>query len=99
MDVWSAFYPEEGLVHPGMLLRMVKASLFRSFAPGPWFHTASDCRFLGLAAVGSTLTSRAVVTGLSSRNGHEIVEFDAVVDADSAPALAVRHTAIYSLGG
>jgi acyl dehydratase len=95
----SAAYKEQGIVHPGLLLRMVNASLFRSVTMGPWIHTESSCRFLGRAPVGSTLSSRGVVTGLSSRKGNDYVHYDALVCADERAVLAVAHTAIYSLAG
>src|SRR5581483_4677677 len=93
----STLYAEHGLIHQGLLLRMVNASLFRNVVLGPWIHTESDCVFLGLAAVGSTLSSRAVVTGLSSRNGNDYVHFDALVLADETPEMLAHHTAIYRL--
>jgi len=93
----SALYVDEGIVHPGILLRMVNASLFGNVELGPWIHTASDCTFLGTARTGTTLSSRAVVTALSSRNGNDYVHYDALVLADGAPALLAHHTAIYRL--
>jgi acyl dehydratase len=94
----SPRYAGEGIVHPGLLLRMVNASLFRNVALGPWIHTESDCTFLGIALVGVTLSSRAIVTGLSSRNGNDYVHYDALVLADDDPVMLAHHTAIYRLG-
>jgi len=94
----STLYTDDGIVHPGLLLRMVNAALFRNVALGPWIHTESDCAFLGTAPVGATLSARAVVTGLSSRNHNDYVHYDALVLADDAPVLLARHTAIYRLG-
>ena len=94
----STLYADDGIVHPGLLLRMVNAALFRNVALGPWIHTESDCAFLGTARVGATLSARAVVTALSSRNHNDYVHYDALVLADDAPVLLARHTAIYRLG-
>jgi acyl dehydratase len=94
----SPLYADESIVHPGLLLRMVNASLFRNVALGPWIHTKSDCTFVAPARVGATLSSRAVVTDLSSRNGNDYVHYDALVLADESPAMLVHHTAIYRLG-
>jgi hypothetical protein len=93
----STLYADEGVVHPGLLLRMVNASLFRNVMLGPWIHTQSECTLLGAARVGSTLSSRAIVTDLSSRNGNDYVHYDALVLADEAPVLLAHHTAIYRL--
>lgn len=93
----SALYADEGIVHPGILLRMVNASLFRNIELGPWIHTASECTFLGPARTGTTLSSRAVVMALSSRNGNDYVHFDALVLAGDEPVMLAHHTAIYRL--
>lgn len=95
----STLYADEGIVHPGILLRMVNASLLRNVELGPWIHTASDCTFLGTAHTGATLSSRAVVMALSSRNGNDYVHYDALVLADDTPVLLAHHTAIYRLAG
>jgi acyl dehydratase len=92
-----ALYRDDGLVHPGLLLRMVNAALFRNVALGPWIHTASDCRFLALARVGATLSARARVTDTFERNGNSYVTYDALVLADEAAVAEVHHTAIYQL--
>jgi acyl dehydratase len=85
-------------VHPGALLRMVNAVLFRNVAMGPWIHTASSCRFLAPAPVPSTLTAHGVVTERYERNGKSWVRFDALVLAGERPVVEVDHLAIYDLG-
>jgi acyl dehydratase len=94
----STLYADEGIVHPGALLRMVNASLLRNVALGPWIHTESDCLFVAPACVGATLSVRAVVTDLWSHKANDYVRYDALVLADDAPAIVVRHAAIYRLG-
>lgn len=88
----------EKFVHPGALLRMVNAVLFRNVVMGPWIHTGSDCRLLGPAAVGSELTGYGVVTNRYERKGKSWVRFDALVLADGEPVALVDHMAIYDLG-
>jgi acyl dehydratase len=88
----------EKFVHPGALLRMVNAVLFRNVVMGPWIHTGSDCRLLAPAPVGSELTGFGVVTDRYERNGKSWVRFDALVVADGEPVALVDHTAIYDLG-
>ena len=85
-------------VHPGALLRMVNAALFRNVVMGPWIHTGSSCRFLAPAPVPTTLTAHALVTDRYERNGKSWVRFDALVLAGERPVVEVDHTAIYDLG-
>jgi hypothetical protein len=92
-------YREQGLVHPGALLRMVNALLVRNVRLGPWIHTASTCTLLGLARVPSTLRAHGIVTETFERNGHEYVRYDALVVSGDLPVMYVEHTAIYSVQG
>ena len=85
-------------VHPGALLRMVNAVLFRNVALGPWIHTGSSCRYLAPAPVPTTLTAHGVVTDRYERNGKAYVRFDALVLAGERPVVEVDHVAIYDLG-
>jgi len=85
-------------VHPGALLRMVNAVLFRNVAMGPWIHTSSVCRYLAPAPVPTTLTAHGVVTDRYERNGKSYVRFDALVLAGERPVVEVDHVAIYDLG-
>jgi hypothetical protein len=85
-------------VHPGALLRMVNAVLFRNVVMGPWIHTASSCRFLAAAPLPATLTAHGVVTERYERNGKSWVRFDALVLAGERPVVEVDHLAIYDLG-
>jgi hypothetical protein len=89
----------DGVVHPGLLLRLVNAALMRNVALGPWIHTASECRLLGVARVCSVLSVRSTVTGRSHRNGNDHVRYDALVLSDGRPVMEVDHSAIYALGG
>jgi acyl dehydratase len=85
-------------VHPGVLLRMVNAVLFRSVAMGPWIHTASTVRFLAPAPATTVLTGHGIVTERYERNGKSWVRFDALVLAGERPVVEVDHLAIYDLG-
>jgi acyl dehydratase len=93
----SPLYDE--LVHPGLLLRLVNLALMRNVELGPWIHTASDCRFLGLARVGEPVAVRSRVVELQRRNGNDVVRYDALVLAAGRPVAEVHHTAIWRLGG
>lgn len=91
-------YRDEGVVHPGALLRMVNALLVRNVALGPWIHTGSNCVFLGIARVPTLLRAHAIVTETFERNGHDYVRYDALVLSDDTPVMYVDHTAIYRVG-
>jgi len=89
-------YAEQGLAHPGLVLRMCNRLLTENVVMGPWIHIASDLRFLGVARRGETLAARARVTANVDRKGHRIVSLDAVVLADGArPVARVAHDAIW----
>jgi acyl dehydratase len=89
----------DGVLHPGLLLRLVNRALMRNVALGPWVHTASSCRWLAVARVPAELSVRSTVTGRSERKGHKYVHYDALVLADGRPVAEVAHEAIYSLAG
>lgn len=93
-----ALYREQSLAHPGLLLRLVNLLLMRNVELGPWVHTSSSCRLLGLARLPAEMTVRGVVRDVGERGGHDRVRYDAVVLADGVPVLAAEHTAIYRLG-
>lgn len=90
-------YPQ--VVHPGLLLRLVNLALMSNVTLGPWIHTASDCRFLGIARVGQGLSVRSRVREVFERNGHSYVAYDALVLADGEPVAEVDHEAIWRLAG
>lgn len=89
----------DGVGHPGLLLRLVNRALMRNVALGPWVHTASSCRWLDVTRLPAEMSVRSTVTGRFRRNGHEYVQYDALVLADGRPVAEVAHEAIYSLAG
>lgn len=91
-------YRRQGIVHPGALLRVVNDLLMQNVELGPWIHTSSSCRFLGIARVPGTLTCSGDITECFERNGNSYVRYDALVTGDDGPVVEVDHTAIYRLG-
>jgi acyl dehydratase len=91
-------YRRQGIVHPGALLRVVNDLLMQNVALGPWIHTSSACRFLGVAKVPGKLVCHGTVTECFERNGNSYVRYDALVVGDDGPVVEVDHTAIYRLG-
>jgi hypothetical protein len=93
-----ALYRENGWAQPGMLIKAVHRLLTHHVALGPWIHTASDCRFLGVARLPALVTSHGRVTSVGRRGRNDEVRYDALVLADGRPVLHVEHTALYRLG-
>lgn len=91
-------YRDAGLLHPGLLLRLVNLALMSNVELGPWIHTSSACRFLALPSASAAATVRSVVTGTARRGAHDEVTYDAVVLLDDRPVLEVTSTALYRLG-
>lgn len=89
-------YGNEGLVHPGTILRCCNWVLSHNVVLPVWMHVGSTVQNLGVAKVGDTLSARARVTKNYEHKGHKWVEIDALVLADEVRPLArVTHTAIY----
>jgi acyl dehydratase len=89
-------YLNEGIVHPGTILRCCNWALTHNVILPAWMHMGSTVQNLGLARVGDTLNVRARVTKNYEHKGHKWVEIDALVVANEATAVArVTHIAIY----
>jgi acyl dehydratase len=92
----APLYAEQGIAHPGLILRMCNWLLTQNVVLGPWIHIGSKVRFHGEARVGESLTARGRITANSDRKGHRIVTIDALVLADDARLVArVTHDAIW----
>ena len=92
----ASIYQDEGIVHPGIILRMCNWALSHSVLLGPWIHVGSKVRNHSAALVGETLTARSRVTNNYDRKGHLFVDLDVLVLANgSRPVAHVAHTAIY----
>jgi acyl dehydratase len=91
-------YARKGLVHPGVLQRIMNRVLMENALLGPWIHIGSRMQLLAAAACGDELTARARVTGNYEKNAHRFVEVDALIVAnDQAPVAYCSHFAIYQL--
>ena len=89
-------YAREGIVHPGIVLRMCNRALVQNVLLGPWIHVGSGVRNSSVARVGETLVARSCVLANYERKGHLFVELDVLVLGDGTrPVAQVRHTAIY----
>jgi acyl dehydratase len=91
-------YGRDRLAHPGWLLLAANAILLANVRLGPWIHTASAVTNLGVVTSGDRVATRARVSGLSTRKGHELVELDVMLIANGdRPVTHIRHSAIYRL--
>ncbi|WIG52185.1 MAG: hypothetical protein OJF48_003103 [Afipia sp.] len=89
-------YAREGLVHPGILQRIMNRVLMENALLGPWIHIGSRMQLLSAAADSDELTARACVTGNYEKKGHLFVELDALIVANGrTPVAHCQHTAIY----
>ncbi|MGE0859979.1 MAG: hypothetical protein AB7I01_12945 [Gammaproteobacteria bacterium] len=92
----AALAPYRDCLHPAWLLRQANYLVDRNLELGPWIHTASEVRHLGLARPGETLEVRGAVRELSVRNGHDHAAFDVYIEGER-PVMRVLHRAIYRL--
>jgi acyl dehydratase len=85
------------LAHPGWLLRFANSILVANVELGPWIHTESTVRLLGLVHDGDRVETRARVTGIRGKSGHELVDLDVVQHVGGRPVARIAHTAIFRL--
>ncbi len=94
----DSVYAEEGLVHPGQLLRLCNLVLRENVMLPPWIHTGSKVANFGVARVGDELSARARVAANYERKGHRLVDLDVALIANGQTVIAqVLHTAVYRL--
>ena len=93
-----SIYAAEGLVHPGFILGEANEILMANVVLPPWIHVESQVRNLAAVAIGETIETRARVSSLHERKGHQLVELEVLVlTAGGVPAASIRHVAIYQL--
>lgn len=91
-------YADEGLAHPGLLLRLCNLALRENVVLPPWIHTGSKVANFSAARVGEELSARARVAANYERKGHRLVDLDVLVIANGSRVVSrVLHTAVYSL--
>lgn len=88
-------YRREGIVHPGVLQRIMNKVLVDNAILGPWIHVGSRMQLLATARTDDELIARARVTGNYEKKGHRFVELDALIVANGTTAVAhCQHVAI-----
>ena len=88
-------YRDEGVAHPGWLLRDANYVLSGNVRLGPWIHVESAAQHFRLVTDGQTVRTRATVTAEWEHKGHRFVTLDVGILADGEVAARVAHTAIY----
>lgn len=89
-------YADEGLVHPGLMLRLANSVIKYNVLLGPWIHVASTIRHFASAHVGCALSAQAKILANYERKGHRLFDADVFIIADErTPVARVKHTAIY----
>jgi hypothetical protein len=88
-------YREEGIAHPGWILRDANYVLSANVRLGPWIHVESCVQHLGLVRDGDEVSARALVTREWERKGHRFVSLDVLHLAGGRPIARTDHTAIY----
>ena len=91
-------YANDGVIHPGQLLRLANLVLRENVVLQPWIHTGSKVANFAAARIGDELTARARVAANYERKGHRLVDLDMILLANGRTVLAhVLHTAVYRL--
>lgn len=88
-------YADEGVAHPGWVLRDANYVLSSNVRLGPWIHVESSVRHFGVVRDGDEVSARAVVTAEWERKGHRFVSLDVVHLAGERIVARTDHTAIY----
>ncbi|WP_295854008.1 hypothetical protein [Tardiphaga sp.] len=89
-------YAREGLMHPGVLQRVMNKVLVDNAIMGPWIHVGSRMQLLAAAVPDDELVARARVTANYEKKGHRFVELDALIVANGiTPVAHCQHVAIY----
>jgi hypothetical protein len=84
-------FRDDGLAHPGWLLRFANWALSTTVRLGPWIHVSSDAWLLDPVRDGDHLEVRAGVTDCFERKGHALVDLTATYLVDDRPVALVDH--------
>lgn len=95
----DVLYSREGLLHPGLLLRLCNSALKDNVLLPPWVHVGSKVYNCAAAHVDARLGANARVAANYERRGHRLVDLEVDVLADDRVVARVLHTAIYRLRG
>jgi hypothetical protein len=91
------FHGPEGPAHPAWLLRYANYVLSNNVRLGPWIHTESTVQHWSTVGDGDLVETRALVTGVRERKGHQFVDLDVLQVVGERVVARTAHTAIYQL--
>ena len=92
----SPLYTDQGVAHPGWLLRHANWVLSSNVRLGPWIHVESVTQHHALVRHGDSVEARATVTREWERKGHRFIELYVGLVANASRLIArIVHTAIY----
>jgi len=95
----APIYTEEGIAHPGWVLRDANYVLSANVRLGPWIHVESIVQHHGVVEDGQEVGCRGIVTEEWEHKGHRFVRLDVLHTADGRPVARTDHTAIYKPRG
>jgi acyl dehydratase len=91
----APIYAEQGIAHPGWILRDANYVLSANVRLGPWIHVESVVQHHDVVHDGEEVTARALVTKEWEHKDHRFVELDVLHLANLRPVARTTHTAIY----
>jgi acyl dehydratase len=91
------FRGPEGPAHPAWLLRHANYVLSNNVRLGPWIHTESTVQHWSTVGDGDVVETRALVTAVRERKGHQLVDLDVLQVVGERVVARTAHTAIYQL--
>lgn len=96
----ATVFRNDGLAHPGWLLRYCNFVLTSNFVLGPWIHVQSTTQFFSAVEDGERVQTRAKVSDVTENKGHKFVDLDILQLANGErPIARVAHRAIYQPRG
>jgi acyl dehydratase len=97
-DDLAVYRGADAVAHSGYNIRFANAVLVSTVRLGPWIHVSSEVQHFRLVRDGDRLSTRAIVTDLFERKGHEFVDMDVLIVAnETEPVMRIQHRSIYKV--
>lgn len=92
-----ALYGEQGLMHPGWLLKRANDALKCNVLLGPWIHVSSKVQNFAALDGMAELEVRSRVVDAYEHKGHRFVDLDVLILANGrGPVAQIDHKAIFA---
>ena len=92
-----AVYDERDIAHPVTWANLANTVFKRSLVTGPWIHVRSRIHHEGLAPIGATVRTEAVLVDRFDSRAGERALADIRIFADDRPVATIEHEAIIVL--